>query len=222
MSCHARTCAHTRKIAPCSNVRSTRYASPPSRTWLMYGWELTIVISPSKPATGPRAYRAGRPAKARRDRAALARPVVKISSWAPMYLTMPAWRAPWTAWLARAPRDAIIVACPSPHTKRPRVIDDVIIQCPPHFRGCSDAGLGCATAGWLAQRAQTSRARLALALVLLIVDAKKGTLSLLRGLVSEPYRCDMFHDSSQRSGGICAAIVVCSLIGKRRDPVLCS
>src|SRR5262249_16128024 len=72
MSCHARTCAHTRKIASCANVRSTLYASPPSRTWLMYGWELTIVISPSNPATGPRAYRAGRPAKARRERAALA------------------------------------------------------------------------------------------------------------------------------------------------------
>src|SRR5262249_21735755 len=104
------------------------YASPPSRTWLMYGWELTIVISPSNPATGPRAYRVGRPAKARRDRAALARPVVKMSYWAPMYLTMPAWRAPWTAWLERAPRECIFAACPSPHTKRRRVIDGVIIR----------------------------------------------------------------------------------------------
>src|SRR5262249_36840892 len=114
--------------APCANVRSTLYASPPPRTWLMYGWELMIVISPSNPATGPRAYREGRSAKARRDRAALARPVVKMSSWAPMYLTMPAWRAPWTAWRARAPRDVIIAACPSPHTKRRRVIDGVLIR----------------------------------------------------------------------------------------------
>src|SRR5262249_51785887 len=71
-------------------------------------------------------------------------------------------------------------------------------QRPPRFRGFSDAGPGCATAWRLAERAQTSGARLALAIVLLMVDANK------------------------RSGGICSDIVLCSLIGTCRAPVLCS
>src|SRR5262249_17755701 len=71
-------------------------------------------------------------------------------------------------------------------------------QCPPHFRGFSDAGPGCATAWRLAERAQTSGARLALAIMLLIVNANK------------------------RSGRICSDIVLCSLIGTCRAPVLYS